>query len=382
MAVFLWWVSVTGILYTYAGYPGLIALLAAWRNRAPRKGAVDLRVSVLMAVHNEAGRLPAKIRGLLAAPPAGCLLEILVGSDGSEDHPAEALRGIGDARVQVIEFAGRRGKPAVLNDLMARARGNLVVMVDARQEADPGLLAALLPNFADPEVGVVSGELIFRRPAQSTATAEGMDAYWRYEKFIRRQEARFRSVPGATGALYAIRRELLRPIPPQTLLDDVAIPMLAVRQGYRCVFESAAVVFDEPSRSPGQESVRKRRTLAGTAQLAGLFPWLLWPGRNPIWFEFFSHKVMRLIVPYLMGLAWLANLALLRDPFFALCFAAQMAFYLLAAWGWLAARRGRRGGWLSVPYLFVSLNVVAVLALADVLTGRTRVQWSRSPMSA
>lgn len=377
MTIWLFWIAVVGVLYTYAGYPLLMALLAGLVRRSPRKGPVSATFSVVMAAHNEAERLICKVRSLQQARATEHLMEILIGSDGSADQPAAAVAALGDPRVRVVEFPERRGKPAVLNDLLAQARGEIVVMMDARQAVDPEVFAQLLPNFADPRVGVVSGELVFRTPSETTATAEGMDAYWRYEKFLRRSEARFRSVPGATGAIYALRRSLFQPIPPETLLDDVAIPMQAMRQGYRCVFESGAVVYDDPSQQLDQESTRKRRTLAGNAQLVVLFPWLINPFCNPIWFEFVSHKLLRLLVPYFMLAALLANLALLGSPLYNLLAAGQLAFYLAAAAGYMAARHGRRGGLLAVPYLFVSLNVVAVLALGDVLGRRTRVQWSR-----
>lgn len=382
MMALLCWLSIAGVVYAYAGYPLLMALLSRWSARPVRKAPYTASVSVLIAAHNEAARLPGKVRGLLAAQDAQLLTEVLIGSDGSTDDPAGALRALGDSRVRVLSFAQQRGKPAVLNDLMQQARGEIVVMMDARQAVDPGVFRALLANFADPRVGVVSGELVFRAPDQATDTAVGMDAYWRYEKFLRRSEARFRSVPGATGAIYAFRSALYLPIHHDTLLDDVAIPMQIVRQGFRCVFEPEAIVYDEPSRQLGQETARKRRTLAGNAQLVALMPWLISPCRNPIWFEFVSHKLLRLAVPFGMALALVSSAALLPHPLYATLFAAQLAFYLLAALGAWRARRGVRGGLLALPYLFVSLNLIAVLALADALTGRTRVQWSRKGAGA
>lgn len=378
MAIWLFWISVAGVLYTYAGYPLLMAVLAVLARRGPGKAPVTATFSVVMAAYNESDRLVRKVRSLQQARGTESLVEILIGSDGSTDQPAAAVAALGDARVRVVEFPTRRGKPAVLNDLLAQARGEIVVMMDARQPVDPEVFAQLLPNFADPRVGVVSGELVFRAPSETTATAEGMDAYWRYEKFLRRSEARFRSVPGATGAIYALRRALFRPIPPETLLDDVAIPMQVIQQGYRCIFESGAVVYDDPSQKLDQESTRKRRTLAGNAQLVALFPWLVNPLRNPIWFEFVSHKLLRLVVPYLMLLALITNLALLSSPWYAALAVGQAIFYGSALAGYVAAYHGRRGGLLALPYLFVSLNAVAVLALGDVLGRRTRVQWSRS----
>lgn len=377
MPSFILWFSLFGIIYAYAGYPALIALLARLRPGRVGKGPVELGYSVLIAAHNEAARLPGKVRSLLAARGSRRLVEVLIGSDGSTDDPAKALAGLGDDRVRVVAFSDQRGKPSVLNDLMQQARGEVIVMMDARQEVDPGVFEALLPNFADPGVGVVSGELVFRSASNSTATAQGMDAYWRYEKFLRRQEAGFRSVPGATGAIYAFRRHLYRPIPASTLLDDVAIPLQIVRQGFRCIFESGAVVYDEPSRQLGQESARKRRTLAGNAQLVALFPWLLNPFQNPIWFEFISHKLVRLAVPFLAVAAFVANLVLARESFYAWVLAGQMAFYGLALAGGVLARVLGRGGVWALPYMFVSLNAVTLLALGDFAFGRTRVQWSR-----
>ena len=377
MDYFIFWLSFFGILYAYAGYPLLISLLARlWPGRV-KKGTVEAGFSVLIAAHNEAARLPGKVRSLLEARSADRLVEVLIGSDGSTDDPVRALDGLCDDRVRVVAFPAQRGKPSVLNDLMRQAKGEIVVMMDARQEVDPGVFEALLPNFADPVVGVVSGELVFRRSSGDTATAQGMNAYWRYEKFLRRQEASFRSVPGATGAIYAFRRNLYRPIPDQTLLDDVAIPLQVVRQGFRCIFESGAVVYDDPSVRLGQESARKRRTLAGNAQLVSLFPWLLNPFQNPIWFEFVSHKLMRLLVPFLaVALLW-ANVLLMHEPLYALFLVGQITFYIAAALGGLLARLLGRGGLWALPYFFVSLNAVTVLALTDFALGRTRVQWSR-----
>ena len=376
----LFWLSLAGIVYTYAGYPLLIAVLGRWAGRPVHKAPCTARLSVVIAAYNEAARLPAKVRTILGCERSDLVEEILIGSDGSTDDPAAALGGVQDPRVRLVEFPQRRGKPSVINDLMGLARGEIVVMMDARQEVDAGALVALLQNFADERVGVVSGELVFRAPDRLTDTAQGMDAYWRYEKFLRRREARFRSVPGATGALYAFRRPLFRPLPPTLVLDDVGLPMQAVRQGYRCVFEAGAVVYDVPSRDLEQEALRKRRTLAGNAQLVGLMPWLLVPGVNPIWFEFVSHKLMRLAVPFLLVTMLLSNLMLVDGLWYRVLLGGQLSFYGVAAWSAWRARGqkgGRPGGWLAIPYFFVSMNVTTLLAVMDALGGRIQVQWAR-----
>lgn len=378
MAELIFWVALLGLFYIYAGYPLLLAALARWRPAPVTRAPTEARVSVLIAVHNDAARLGPKVRSLLAADGSGCLLEVLIGSDGSSDDPAAAVAALGDARVQVIAFPERRGKPSVLNDLAARARGDWLLMMDARQLVDERCLLELTSCFADARVGVVSGELVFRRADTDSTAARGVDAYWRYEKFIRRCEGRFRSVPGATGAVYAVRRELFRPIPAETLLDDVAIPLQAVAQGYRCIFCSEAQVYDRPSENHRQESIRKRRTIAGVAQLPVLFPWLLAPGRNPIWFEFVSHKLLRLVSPFLLVAlaagAWVgADQPLLRASGWG-----QLAFYALALAGAAAQRFGLRSGLMGVPYMFVVLNLTTLAALGDALRRRHRVTWAAS----
>jgi biofilm PGA synthesis N-glycosyltransferase PgaC len=371
----LFWSALGLLAYLYAGYPLLMALWARLAPRPVRKGAFEGRVSVLLSVHNEAAALGAKLRSVVQAGPVA---EVLVGSDGSTDDVGAAVASVGDPRIRLMAFPARRGKPAVLNDLMREVTGDVVVLTDARQPLDPAALPALLANFADPSVGVVSGELILRAVAGDSTAARGVDAYWRYEKFIRRSESRARSVPGATGALYAIRRSLLRPVPPDVLLDDVAIPMQAVCAGARCVFEEGARVYDAPSQSSAQEQVRKRRTIAGNWQLVKLYPRLLLPWRNPIWFEFVSHKMLRLLSPLLMVL--LAVLAIFAPDgsVVAATRAPQGLFYLLALAGWGAQRAGWRTGWLGVPYMFVVLNLVTALALWDAARGRFQVAWVRA----
>lgn len=367
------------LAYLYVGYPLLVRLLGLWLGRPVRKGPFEGSASVLIAVHNEADKLPAKLRSLLGDSGAAQVVDVWVGSDGSTDDVAAAVACVGDPRIHAVAFPERRGKPAVLNDLMARCAGDVVVMTDARQPLERGALAALLSNFADERVGVVSGELVFRTGAGDTAASRGVDAYWRYEKFIRRSESRFRSVPGATGAFYAIRRALLRPLPPDTLLDDVAIPMRAVREGYRCVFEEKAVVYDQPSLHPAAEAVRKRRTIAGNAQLVALFPWLVVPGVNPIWFEFVSHKLLRLASPFLLMGALASSWMMRAGAAGRVALALQVAFYGLAALGAWAQRAGFRFRLLGIPLMFVSLQVVTAQACWDAVRGRYRVRWTRSP---
>ena len=370
--------SLALLFYTYLGYPLHMLVLARLARRPVRRGRFDGRVSVLVSVHNEAPRLAEKISSVLQS--GAVVDEILIGSDGSTDDPAAVVAALGDPRVRLQAFEARRGKPSVLNDLMRTARGDVVVMTDARQPFAPGALEALLAPFADPAVGVVSGHLVFRMPADAGDATRGVGAYWGIEKSIRLAESASGSVPGATGALYAIRRELLQPIPADTLLDDVAIPMQAIARGGRCLFEPAAICFDLPSVSSSREAVRKRRTIAGNIQLMFRHPAWLLPWRQPAWWRFIGHKLLRLFAPFAL-LALFAASALRADQrsFHCALFAAQVAGW---GTGWIAmalARAGlKTGRLLGIAEIFLVLNLATLLAWWDALRGRYEPAWKRS----
>ena len=374
----IFWLSMFGVAYIFVGYPLLVFALSRLRPLRTTKAANVEPISVVLVGYNEAARLPAKIASVLASDDAHLIRELIIASDGSTDETSAVITALDDPRVQLISFPNRRGKPSVLNEVIPRCHSEVVVLMDARQELDRRAIAELAVNFADESVGVVSGELVFRSEGDVTTVSQGIGIYWRYEKFIRKCEGRFRSVPGATGALYALRRSLFRPIPEQTILDDVVIPMQAVAAGYRCLFEPAAIAFDHPSDSTTKESIRKRRTVAGAAQLIVNHPAWLLPWRNPIWFEFVSHKLLRLASPLLLLVAAVANLCLASHPIYAVLLMWHVAFYVSALIGWWFQRAGRRSVLFGAQLMFVALNATTVAALWDALLGRFRATWQRT----
>lgn len=372
------WLSLALLAYIYAGYPLLVWLAGIVRPTRLEREPWSRALSVVLVVHNEEGRIRRKLDSILRSDCADQICEILVGSDGSDDGTCAIVDSYPDDRVRLVEFSERRGKPACLNELIPDCRAEIVVLTDVRQELEPTAISRLAELFADVRTGAVSGELVFRHSGADSSAAQGIGAYWRYEKFIRRCESRFRSVPGATGALYAIRRNVFQSVPNCTILDDVAIPMQLVARGYHCAFEPGAVAYDEPSASPEQESVRKRRTIAGCAQLMREFPEWLSPRANPIWWEFVSHKILRLFSPLLLIVAAVTNALLVRfDPYFGLL-AAQGVLYLAAALGWHYQRRGVGVRFTGVLLMFVALNVTTVSAWWDALRGRFNPAWQRA----
>ena len=370
----LFWISAAVIGYSYLGYPLWLWLRSRWSPRPVRRGASEPPVSAVMVVCNEEAVVARKLENLLGLDYPPCKLEVVVVSDGSSDRTDEILAGFSnETRLRTIAKPVSRGKAAGLNDAIRSARGDLLLFTDARQHIEPGALRFLAENFADPEVGAASGELMLGDPA-SGETAKGMGLYWRIEKTIRELESASGSVVGATGAIYCARRDLLDALPEGTILDDVLLPMQVARRGQRVVFDPRARAWDSPNLGDQREFSRKVRTLGGNYQLLQLAPWLL-RSPNPIRFEFVSHKLSRLAVPFAL-LAFLIAAIFLPAPFYRLVLLAQVVFYTLS----LVALGGFRTGPLSrvadAARTFVVLNSAAMVAFVNFITGKKAV-WAR-----
>jgi poly-beta-1,6-N-acetyl-D-glucosamine synthase len=369
---YAFWIAAIFIAYAYVGYACWLRLRMLWRFQPVMRGEYTPSVSIAMIVRNEEQILETKLQNLLTLDyPAS---QIIVVSDGSTDRTEEILRAHGhDPRVQVVLNQLSRGKASGLNDAIELAGGEIVVFTDARQRIEPGALRVLAEDFVDPEIGCVSGELMLGDPRSGEAT-EGMSLYWRVEKQVRELEAASGSVVGATGALYAVRRELLTPIPEGTILDDVYIPMQVARQGKRVIFEPRARAWDSADLGTGREFARKVRTLGGNYQLLQLAPWLL-SRENPIRFEFISHKLLRLVVPLALVVA-LVSSALLPGTIYRVALLLQLAFYVLSLLATLRLGRGPLGRAANAASTFVILNMAAVVAFANFMAGR-KPGWSR-----
>jgi biofilm PGA synthesis N-glycosyltransferase PgaC len=381
----VFWLSALTVGYVYLGYPIVLACWGRLRPRpAPRAAtpADDLPgVSIVVAARNEAARLPARIENLLALDYPADRRQIIVVSDGSSDDTLGVLAAFGPA-VQAIATPAC-GKAAALNLGVTRATGAILIFADARQMFAPDAIRELVAPFADPAVGGVTGELLLdgeasrvvgrrsgidrrrlgmdrrtrddgvpgrrwqvdRRGGVVSTIADGAGLYWKYEKQLRRWESRIHSTLGATGAIYALRRALYRPLPADTILDDVLTPMRAVLGGYRVVFSERAFAFDRSAVDASAEQRRKVRTLAGNVQILGQEPRLLVPILNPVWLQYVSHKLGRLLVPYALLALFTASMALANHRVvYALALLAQCTLYLLGGYGaWLEHRAPPRG---------------------------------------
>lgn len=373
----VFWFSVALLAYTFVGYRWLIGFLAKIRplpgSRAPERGTFD--VCVILVVHNEENRIADRIENLLAADYPPEKLRVLLVSDGSTDQTVSRAEACQSPRVRLLIHGERSGKAACLNAAFALADSELVVFADARQRFAPDTIRRLAAHFSDPKIGAVSGALEIDGARSGIGSA--VDAYWRFEKTIRVAEARFDSCIGCTGAVYAIRRALFSPIAPDTILDDVVIPMSIAVAGYRVLHDPAALAFDPQPLEPASERVRKRRTLAGNFQCLFRHPAWLVPWRNRLWWQLLSHKYLRLCAPAFLLLAFTANAALLAEPLYRLIFGLQCLFYFCAALGLLQSRF--RSRILSLPGGFVFLNWSIVRAFWLYCSRGAAHRWEPAP---
>ena len=362
------WLSLCGILYTYICYPLMMWMLAKLRPRPWIAAPATPSVSIVLAVHNGAALLPFKIQHLLDLDYPN-IQDIIVVSDGSTDGTAEWLTRRSHPRIKSIVLPNHGGKAVAVNAGVAQATGQIILFVDIRPEIAPGAIQELVSNFADPKVGCVCGKLTLHKGGQDAASAAVGGVYWRYEQWLRECEAITDSPVGVYGGFYAVRRKLAVQLPAGIIVDDMYQPLSIIRRGYRSVIDPKACVYDAWPKKIGGEFHRKVRTLAGNFQLFRIAPWMLTP-KNRVLFQLVSHKVMRLVVPYLMVLLLVSTWAVSQgSPVYT-------AFAALQTLGLVIALAGTR---FKIPLLhriaapaseMLVLNVAAVVGLYKFLFTR------------
>ena len=327
----MWSVCLAGaclilIFWVIAGYPLALSKLPARRPQSALAAVFEPSITAVIPVHNGAAFLAAKLDSVLASDWPPEKLDVLVLSDGSTDSTdaiAESYARTGRVRFQRLP---RGGKAAALNQALALTDRSVLVMTDVRQRLERDCIPRLVARLRDPEVAVVSGNLLIMAGKNDEEANIGL--YWKYESWIRSRLSRHDSLLGATGPIYAIRREVARPLPPNCLLDDVWLPMQAVLKGFRSVWEEAAVVWDYPT-ALRTEFNRKVRTQAGIYQLLWQEPRLLRPV-NRLWWHFVSYKLGRLFLPHML-LTLLVTSFWLPAATRGAALTGQIAFYGLAA---------------------------------------------------
>jgi len=375
----VFWVSLAMPVYAYLVYPALLLGCHFFCRRGASRPDTTFfpTVSIVLAAYNEASCIRQKIENCLALDYPREKLEILVGSDGSEDGTNQIVAEYADRGVVLLEFHPRRGKMATVNRIVEKATGEICVFSDVSELFEPDAVRKLVRHFADPEIGAVTGNHEYNR--NSTGLGSGTSFYWRYQRFLQKIESRLHTVCACDGTIYACRRELF-PYPPEgTINDDVAVPLGIITRGWRVIYEPEAIIRGDPLPETRRFFRQKIRSQAGKYQNFVQFRSMFrpWPLRR--WWIFVSHGVLPVLVPWFLLLCLVANvvLCLSGQRLYQALLVAQAGFYLVAAAGLVAERLRLHVGLLAIPFYFVTANLGSLFGFFAYLTGRQGAAWRK-----
>lgn len=374
----------TLLMLTFHTYVAYYLILLLWSKQASLKRKRDTKrlpsVSFVIAAFNENKTIADKIKNSLAIRYPKNRIEFIFGSDHSTDGTDITISRYGKKHknIKLYAFGKREGKANVLNKIVPRAKGEILIFSDANTMYNPDAVGKMVSHFADPKIGGVCGKLILVNPGHGSG-GSGESLYWNYENKLKKLEGKIKTVFGATGGIYAIRKRLFQKLPKHqtNISDDFLIPMKIVQQGFDVVYEENAIAREYACSTMRDEFLRKVRIGAANAfAVRKIWP-MLHPRKGFIAFGLWSHKIIRWAVPFFMILIFLTNLGLLKNRFYLLFFILQILMYLVAGIGWFCDRNRLNIKLVSLSYYFVSINLALLIGYYRFATGTIKPTWAR-----
>ena len=386
---FIFLVSLVLPIYSYLIYPLLLLIVTgikqikedldfAWNRRSRRNNNIcqqEENVSIIIAAYNEEKVIRSRLENCLNLDYPMDHLEVIVGSDGSDDKTDDIVKEFANRGVKLYSFKERKGKTSILNETIPKAIGEIAILSDANTVFGKDCVKKLVRHFQNPKVGAVCGALRFER-AEDINTSE--DIYWKYENMLKFFENRLGSVLGANGGIYALRKVLFCQIPKDTIVDDFVIPMNIKGEGYNVVYDPEAIAYEDACKNVGAEFNRRVRIGAGDFQSIRLTKKLLNPLRGWIAFTFWSHKLIRWITPICLLFLFITNVLLSGGFLYKIFLTVQIIFYTIAVLGWFLSKRSTRLKILRSPLYFVTINAALFLGFVRFLTNTQKVTWKRT----
>ncbi|MCC7240285.1 MAG: glycosyltransferase family 2 protein [Acidobacteria bacterium] len=372
----LFWLLTACVLYVYCGYPLLVFLAARVAPRPIRAQAYEPTVSLLIAAYNEQAHIGPTLTNKLALDYPPERLQIIVVSDGSTDGTDDTVREYAADGVTLLRQEPRNGKTSALNLALRYATGDILVFADANSLYDPSALRHLISNFADPEVGYVTGTLAYLNP-DGSMTADGCSTYMRYENLIRTWESASGSLVGVNGGIDAVRKGLYEPMHADDL-PDLVLPLKVVAKGYRVVYEPRALLREVAHANARDEyRMRTRVSLRAIWTLSDMSELLSIRRHGFYAVQLLSHKVLRYLAFFFMAGTFITAALLWPVGWvYRLAFVLQVAFAVAALMGYAAERAGRPSRLLAMPYYFVLVNAAALVAFCRFLNGKRHRTWN------
>jgi cellulose synthase/poly-beta-1,6-N-acetylglucosamine synthase-like glycosyltransferase len=361
------------ILYVYFGYPLIIFVIAAINKKTVQKNEeFEPTVSLIVAAYNEQDIIEEKLNNTLSLDYPKDKFEIIVFSDASTDRTDEIVEPYQDKGIIFIQLAERRGKTAGQNLAVGQANGEIIIFSDANALYREEAIRKIVRNFADRSVGCVCGELVYYSEDQSLI-GDAENVYWNYEKFIKRHEDRAASILGANGSIYAVRKDLFMSLP-EDIISDFIEPFKVIEQGYRVVYESEALSFEQSTINFHEEYHRKRRIINRSFYSLLYYKTFLNPIKYPLLsFQLISHKLLRWLIPIYLPIIFIVNLFLLNLLFFQITFGLQIIFYATAIMGYLLEKKNWHNMLFYTPFYYCLVNVASLQAIVEYFIKREKI---------
>jgi cellulose synthase/poly-beta-1,6-N-acetylglucosamine synthase-like glycosyltransferase len=376
--IILFWSAVFLILYTYIGFPLATVLRGVlWGRPYKHERLTSLPVvSIVISAYNEARSIAEKLNNILSLDYPREKLEVVIASDGSTDGTDAIVEGYRDQGVKLLSLP-HYGKSKALNAAVTAATGEILVFSDANSIYRTDAIQELIPPFADPKVGGVAGNQVYRREDSGGSSSDGERAYWNFDRMLKTFQAKSGNTLAATGAIYAIRRYLFRPIP-DGVSDDFVTSTSVIAQGYRLIFAPNAIAYEPVAATSRAEFGRKVRVMVRSWRAFIYMRQLLNPFRYRFYaIQLFSHKILRYLVVFPLLLLFSINPLLWNEGFiYQLAMIAQLMFYGFAVCGLLLRKThlGKKRVF-TIPFYFCMVNTASLIAVIDVLRGHQIKHW-------
>lgn len=371
------WIAIAAIFYIYAGYPLTIIILAGLMATPVKKANITPTVSIIIAAHNEEKHIRKKIENTLSLDYPREKLEIIISSDASTDMTNEIVKQYSDYGIRLVGLEKRSGKTKAQNRALELAKGDILFFSDATTIYPSNAVKKLVRNFFDPQVGCVTGQVTFPDLARNL-TGKGLKARLNYEIYFRNKLSDIYSMLGATGCIYATRRELCEPLRAD-LVSDLAAPLKVLEKGRRTVYECEALALvDRPTLAKSEFARRSRMVLRGFRTL-----FYMKHLSNPFRYGFFVssmyiHRLIRWLAPTLLLLILFSNMFLLRHEFYQVTLLLQLGFYITALLGFIFEMQGYGIKVFSIPFYFCLTNAAAFSGLVRYLLGEKGQVWEHA----
>ena len=352
-------------------YPIILSVLP--RTKIKQRNETITSLSIIIAAYNEEEHIVDCIESILQSDIAGLNIEILVGSDGSDDRTVEYLKALNNDSVRVFDLP-RRGKNQTLNQLVKESKNENLLFIDADFRLKENSIKNLLENFGKLDVGIIICPIEMRAKGGKDSK-EGESIYQKYESYIRRNESEIASCVNSLGS-YIIKKDIFESIPSDKYCDDLHSILTSIKKGKRVFFDENNKIYEVRKSNFFEDYSRRTRLVGGGLSTIFAFNDLLSFGNGWSAFFLWSHKILRWFSSVFLFLAYITSLFML-DTYFGLITAYTISALLIISGIGYLLEKAEMPNPLKLPVFFVFMNIGFIKGIMHYLYGNQNAKWSR-----